>query len=480
MDIHSRVRASPSPLWHSCLAWFAFALGLAGCGGGGSTDSGPRLERLTEAPTSAGAATTLAGPATTAGQRKFALASQSTFITNPAVASGAFHTLALKNDGTVWAWGFSTDGQLGTNTPSSEVPAQVLGLGGSGVSTDVRAIAAGGFHSLALKRDGTVWAWGFGGEGRLGNNSLLSTATQMQVLDVNGVDKLEGIAAIAAGGFFSLALKRDGSLLAWGQGFAGQLGNNATARSAIPVQVLVSGGDGVFSNVRAIACGLWFALALAGDGSLWSWGCGGQGQLGSNDNVNRSAPQPVLDATGVVSFVDVTAIAARNFHSLAVKSDGTVWAWGLGFNGQLGNNSTASHSLPVQALDVSGANALGDARSVWAGSFHSLARTVDGTARSWGFGASGQLGNNQSRDSALPVRVTDATSIGALDRVFALAGSSNFTVALRGDGSVWAWGSGRLGNGSIGVSLAPTQVVGPSGLGFLNLGLPDEISPVIV
>ncbi len=231
------------------------------------------------------------------------------------IASGTVgHSLAVKTDGTVWAWGRSAEGQLGDGTRGTprSTPVQVLGSAGSGTLSGVSAVAAGGYFSLALKTDGSVWAWGSNWAGQLGNGSTADIATPVQV------SGLANVTAIAAGDLFGLALKSDGTVWAWGRNDHGQLGTNSTSDSpaAVQVQGLPTGG------VAAIAAGGAHALAAATAGGVWSWGENADGQLGDGTTTERHTAVQAA----VLGFGSLTSVAAGTAHSLALKSDGTVWA----------------------------------------------------------------------------------------------------------------------------------------------------------
>jgi alpha-tubulin suppressor-like RCC1 family protein len=269
-----------------------------------------------------------------------------------AVAAGAYHSLAVKSDGTVWAWGANAAGQLGVGTTTlSHFPLLVQNLSG------VAAVAGGAWHSLALKSDGTVWAWGLNNSGQLGDGTTIERHTPVQV------ENLSGVAAVAAGGgddwvpAFSLALKSDGTLWAWGDNAFGQLGDGTTIERHTPVQVRMP----PLSHVTAVAAGIDHSLALKDDGTVWAWGSNQYGQLGDGTGTDHSTPQ-LLNLSGVA------AIAARLVHSLAVKSDGTVWAWGGNFYGELGDGTNAGHSTPVLVQ-----NHLSGATVAVGGEYHSLA-----------------------------------------------------------------------------------------------------------
>jgi alpha-tubulin suppressor-like RCC1 family protein len=282
-----------------------------------------------------------------------------------AVACGISHSLALKSDGTVRAWGQGHKGQLGNGLfLLSSTPVQVTGFTGG---TDV---SAGELFSLALKSDGTVWAWGEGAYGQLGNGATLNKGTPVQV------SGLSGVVAVSAGGYHGLALKSDGTVWAWGYNPFGQLGDGTVVNRSLPVQVAG------LSGVVAIAGGTYHSLAIKSDGTLWAWGNGGRGRLGNGSFQSaNTAPIQVSGLTGVV------AVDGGFEHSLAVKSDGTVWAWGRGIEGELGQGAFADSATPVQVSGLAGAV------SVAAGAFHSLALKSDHTVRAWGSGFYGQLGN---------------------------------------------------------------------------------------
>lgn len=206
-------------------------------------------------------------------------------------ASNAF-TLALRRNGTVWAWGYGGNGQLGNgNTASSRVPVQISGL------TDVTAIAAGDQTGYALRSDGTVWAWGSGSAGQLGNH--LQCTTSAVPVQVQG---LSGVKAITAGGVTAYALRADGSVVAWGSNSRGAIGNGETSpfRNTYPdcsisdehdvlSPVAVSG----LSNVVALAGGFGNGYALKKDGTVWAWGSGSYGAVGNGDTVGADALTPV-------------------------------------------------------------------------------------------------------------------------------------------------------------------------------------------
>jgi alpha-tubulin suppressor-like RCC1 family protein len=203
-----------------------------------------------------------------------------------AITRGNWHSLALTSDGTVWAWGRNSWGQLGNGTwNNSNVPVQVSGL------TGITAIAAGAAYSLALKSDGTVWTWGDNGDGQLGNRTWDNSNLPVQV------SGLTGITTIAAGDSHSLALKNDGTVWAWGYNRHGQLGNGTNKDSNVPVQV-----SGLTGITAISAAGDSHSIALKNDGTIWAWGDNGDGELGNGTNKDSNVPVQVSGLIGVTTI----------------------------------------------------------------------------------------------------------------------------------------------------------------------------------
>jgi len=345
-----------------------------------------------------------------------------------AVAGGLRHSLAAMRDGTVRGWGDNFYGALGNGTTTSSlVPVRASNL------TGVTTVAAGYDHSVALKSDGTVWTWGRNDFGQLGNGSTTGSLVPVRV------SNLSGVTAIAAGASHNLALKSDGPVWAWGNNDSGQLGNG-TKNSSMPVQV-----KGL-SGVTAIAAGGFHSLALKSDGTLWAWGNNASGQLGIGTTKNSSLPVQVKNLTGV------TAVRGGGNFSLALKSDGTVWAWGDNTSAQLGNG-TANSSLPVRAGNLTGVTKIATNSSA----NHSVVLKSDGTVWAWGSNGFGELGNGGTANSSAPVRVTNLTA------PTALAAGAYHSLAVTSDGTPWTWGynrDGELGNGTTTDSYVPVEVSG--------------------
>lgn len=215
-------------------------------------------------------------------------------------AEGIAHTLELKDDGTVWARGNNSYGQLGDGTTKdSSTAVQVTGPDGTGYLGDVIAIAAGGYHSLALRSDGTVWAWGYNVYGQLGDDTTTDRRTPVQVKGPDGNGYLTNVTAIAAGPYHNLARKSDGTVWAWGRNFDGQLGDGTKTDRRTPVQVKGPDGYGYLTNVIAISTGPADSFAQKSDGTVWGWGRASFSWLG--DNHRPDSTTPILVGKGFVA-----------------------------------------------------------------------------------------------------------------------------------------------------------------------------------
>jgi alpha-tubulin suppressor-like RCC1 family protein len=319
-----------------------------------------------------------------------------------AVSGGADFSLALLSDGTVAAWGENGFGELGNaSTEMSDVPVPVRGL------TGVKAIAAGGNHSLALLSNGTVMAWGYDAFGQLGYGGEGFEPISDVPVAVKGLSE---VTAIAAGCNYSLALLRNGTVMAWGLNEAGSLGNGTTEQVWVPTPTPVVGLD----EVTAITAGIGGdSMALLKNGTVMDWGFGQDGELG--DGANESSAVPVL-----VSGLSAVVALPNGGGTMALLSNGTVVDWGLNSVGLLGDGEggvQTSSDVPVEVSDLSGVTQI-------AGGFeHRLALLSDGKVMAWGNGADGMLGLGSEEGSDIPVEVStlgEATSI-ATGQYFSLA-----------------------------------------------------------
>ncbi len=342
------------------------------------------------------------------------------------VSAGSYHTLALKADGSLWAWGWNFFGQLGTGTTTDRlIPVQI------GTATDWAQVSASHSNSLALKTDGSLWAWGDNGYGQLGDGTTTPQFAPIQI----GTDT--DWAQVITGHSHSLAVKTDGSLWAWGLNSEGQLGDGTMTDQHAPVQI------GTDTDWAQLSAGHAHNLALKADGSLWAWGRNNHGQLGDGTTTVQSAPVQIGTDT------DWMQVSAGHAHSLALKTDGSLWAWGDNVTGQLGDGTTTPQLAPVQIGTAT------DWMQVSAGERHSQAVKADGSLWAWGDNDYGQLGDGTTTQRLAPVQVGTAS-----DWAQVIAGEWH-SLALKVDGSLWSWGrnnQGQLGDGTRTNRIFPLQI----------------------
>ena len=240
------------------------------------------------------------------------------------IAAGADHTVAIRSDGTLWAWGDDTYGELGNGTNAAEfVPTQI------GTAT-WSAVAAGTAFTIALRSDGTLWAWGLNSSAQLGDGTTVNKNAPEQIGTVTNWS------AVAAGAKHVLALRWDNNLWTWGDNTFGQLGNGTTTNNLVPTQI---GAGAVWTLISA---GFDHSAALRSDESLWMWGNNTFGQLGDGTVSSESLPEQIGPG------VDWRAPAAGTSFTVALRTDGTLWAWGDNASGQLGIGSLQNRPSPVE------------------------------------------------------------------------------------------------------------------------------------
>ena len=350
------------------------------------------------------------------------------------IAGGASHTLALDKNGRMWAWGFNNVGQLGNNAVLSQrTPVSVLGT-----TKTFCKIAAGTCYTLALDKYGRAWAWGNNLQGQLGNNAIITQRTPVSVLGT-----IKTFCQIAAGTSHTLALDKNGRMWAWGDNTTGQLGNNAVLSQRTPVSVL-----GTTKTFCQIAGGGLHTIALDKNGRAWAWGFNKAGQLGDNTIISQRTPVSVLGTTKTFC-----QIAGGTSHTLAVDLYGRAWAWGRNDSGHLGDNSTASRKTPVSVVGTTKTFC-----QIAVGTQHTLALDKNGRAWAWGFNTQGQLGNNANQSRITPVSV-----VGTTKTFCQIAAGASHTLALDKNGRAWAWGyndQGQLGNNAVLSQITPVSVLG--------------------
>ena len=318
-----------------------------------------------------------------------------------AIMGGEIHNVALKSDGTVWCWGWNAFGQLGNGTTNDSWVPTPAGLTAVPPLTNVVKLGGRPYFTLAEKADGTIWAWGMNQFGQMGNGTLTpfgSPPNSVPVMVSNSLPggPINGALQITCGYQFGAALVTNGTVWIWGSGSHGEQGTGSTTANYIPVQV-----PGL-TNITQISAGWFHILARKADGTVWAWGNNSNGELGDGTAINRFSPVAALNVSNIV------AVSGGDGHSSALAADGTIWKWGLNDLGELGNGTTnaTANPFPAQILTDKFGNGFSNVVTMAARDYHNIAVKADGSVWMWGANDQGQCGEGTTNNdcwSPVPV-----------------------------------------------------------------------------
>lgn len=358
------------------------------------------------------------------------------------ISVGGQHTLVLGSDGKVYAWGNNASGQLGDNTSStraSPIPASDYG---SLTGKKVTQISAASDASFALDSDGTVHAWGFNNSYQLGDGT---TTLKRTPIIVNG-GSLAGktVVAISAGAMHVLALASDGTLHAWGYNGFGSIGNSSTTSQPLPIAIN-SFGSIAGKTITKIFGSNTNSYALASDGTLHAWGMNTDGQIGNGAATTQETRAVQISSVGSLAGKTVTTLGrgAVSRHMIAIASDGTIHAWGKNTNSQLGNGSSTLSRSPIN-IGSQGSLSGTTAASAGLGAEFSIVSTSNGATHTWGLNSSSQLGNGATSTATTPIAINTSGALNGVTISSVGAGTAH-AVALGSDGKLYAWGINNFG-----------------------------------
>lgn len=374
------------------------------------------------------------------------------------VAAGEFSSAGIDANNVLWTWGNNSLGQLGdgTNTEKS-TPVKVKDQEDNDFTA--ATVSVGKDHTVAIDRDGYVWSWGNNGAGQLGNglNGPGVNSTPLKVYDTNGESQLGDIKKISAGNDSTVALTNSGNVLVWGYNQFCKLGNGKSDEYCVIPSFVLNEVEGLnFEGVADIAAGWGYAVALKNDGTVWTWGLNGEGQLGYTTTDPYGMFPAKVTCSGGAELI-AKAISAGINHTAIIAPDNTVWTWGYNACGKLGiGTDVEKQLLPKQVFYQDGVTPF-KAKQVKAGSDSTVAVAEDGTVWAWGSNDYGLLGNLKNYDdfenSNVPSQVKNSDgsnfTLGDNDKV---AVGGNHVLATK-DRMLITWGGnwyGQLGNGKSG------------------------------
>ena len=334
------------------------------------------------------------------------------------ISAGGDHTVAIQSDGSLWAFGTNGQGRLGDGTTDyRKTPVKVM--------DDVVSVSAGDYHTAAIKSDGSLWTWGSNSCGQLGDGTTEIHTTPVKVMD--------DVIAVSAGDNFTAAVKSDNTLWTWGWNMSGELGDGTLEDRYTPVKVM--------DDVIAVSAGGWHLAAIKSDGSLWVCGdIDGRGQLSDATEI-IIIPAKVMD--------DVVAVSAGGFTTAVIKSDGSLWTFGYNGNGGLGVSDpyfsgvemtdTGDKTLmgnKIFAIKVAPVKVMDNVVAVSAGNRSTAAIQSDGSLWTWGWNGNGQLGDGTFDRHFTPVKI--------MDDMVSVCVEGVHPIALKSDGTLWYWGYNEL------------------------------------
>ena len=365
------------------------------------------------------------------------LEQESTAWINISSSSSHFDHLrfVLRQDGRLFAWGSSQRLQTlfgNAVTEGQDAEAGWTNLQAVEVMDNVAYVSSGGGHTMILDTDGVLWGVGSNNHGQLGEGTIAQRPYPIRVMD--------NVVAVSAGNEHTMAITTDGGLWAWGENGGGQLGDGTNVTQHSPIRIM--------EDVIAISAGDRRSAAITSDGRLWVWGnciCCMGGMFHevylSGETIIQGSPGRV-NQPWVIMYDVVAVSAAEGSHSMAITSDGGLWAWGHNVNGQLGNGFNTNQPDPIRVKD--------NVMMVSVGSSHTAAITTDGVLYTWGNNG-GQLGDGTTATRHLPTRIMDNVA-------FVYAGNGH-TMAITQDGALWAWGRGNNDVFGLGEDFAIPNVV---------------------
>jgi len=330
-------------------------------------------------------------------------------VTATALATGGYHTLAIGSDGNLYAWGDNGFGQLGDGTTNSTSTPEEITLPGGVQPTE---IAAGIYDSFAVGSDGRVYAWGDNSLAELGNGTTTSSTTPVAVSLPNGLT----FHGLAAGNYTTFAIGSNGTLYGWGYNDKGQLGDNTVTTPLSPITVSLPAGV----QAADVAAGLHSALAVSTTGQVYAWGGNDYGQLGDGTTNDSEKPKAITLAAGVTG----TKVASALYTSLAIGSNGKVYAWGYNADGEVGDGTTVNRTSPKAITLPGGASAA----AISAGAYSPMVLTTSGGIDTWGQNGYGQLGNGSTTNSLTPTAV--ALSSGSVATILGTGCTSYHAMAV--------------------------------------------------
>ena len=360
------------------------------------------------------------------------------------VSCGNHHSVSLASNGDVWAWGQNNGGQLGNGTTvDKHEPTKINTLSGKGITAIAESTVSD--HSIALASNGDVWAWGNNASGQLGDVTTTNRSIPVKITALSG----KSITKVVTGGGHSMALDSNGDVWGWGYAMHGELGDGSYTMRTNPIKIpALSGKD--FTKISA---GLYHNLALDSNGDVWAWGCNCSGEVGNGETTNCGYGVYIPFKITALSGKGITAVKAGCHNSFALASNGDVWAWGNNAWGKLGDGTEVNRLTPVKNTILSG-KGIAKIESGWT---HTIALASNGDVWASGWNSWGQIGDGTTTEWHTPVKITALSGKG----ITAISAGYAHNLACASNGDLWSWGlnsKGQLGDGTTTNRRTPVKI----------------------
>ena len=314
-------------------------------------------------------------------------------------SSGYYHACVIASDNKLYCWGRNHRGQLGNNSMVDSSRPVAVNMTGVLAGKTIKQISTGAYHTCVVASDDNAYCWGENMKGQLGNNSTANSSVPVKV-DTSGVLAGKTIKQISTGHYHTCAVASDDKMYCWGENNNGELGNGSTVDSRVPVAVNMTGVL-AGKTIKQMSVGTYNTCVIASDDKVYCWGSNAYGQVGNNSLTDSNVPVAV-NTTGVLAGKTIKQISVGHHRACAIASDDKMYCWGNNMGGALGNGSTADSHIPV-SVNMSGILAGKVIRRISIGAFHTCVYATDNKIYCWGSNNYGQLGNNSTANSGVPV-----------------------------------------------------------------------------
>ena len=344
----------------------------------------------------------------------------------------------------VYAWGQGSSGQQGNGgTADILVPTGVPQLTALHAERGIERIYAGFEYAIAITLDGTVWAWGYNQSGQLGNNSTTNLNVPTQISQLTTLNQTRGIERFYTGSEHNMVITADGYVYGWGNGANGRLGNNSTAPVLVPTEITQLTALNNTRGIKEVFDGGGHTHVITADGYVYGWGNGADGRLGNNSGANVLVPTNIVQLTTLNATHGIDRFYRGAHHSTVITDDGTVFVWGLGNSGRLGNGSDANVMIPTEVPSLTALNI----DRFYVGFASTLVITTSGAAFAWGEGIHGQIGNGVFQNVNVPTSAPVVTALFAnydLTRAYMMQPVASWLFKTDCN-RVYVWGAGNFG-----------------------------------